>query len=85
MATITVIQTNKGYMCKVDNSLIENDHGFTCMPRTYRSITGAICDAFFDNSRLLDSASVEQLKQICEILNVELVLPTSQNGDNTND
>lgn len=85
MATITVVPTSKGYMCKVNNSYIENDHGFTCMPRTYRSVTGAICDAFFDNSQLLDSASVEQLKQICEILNVELVLPTSQNGDNTND
>ncbi len=85
MATITVAPTSTGYTCKVDNSYIENDHGFTCMPRTYRSVPSAIRDAFFDSSRLLDSASIDQLKQICEILNVELVLPTSQNGDNTND
>lgn len=85
MATITVIQTSKGYMCNVDGSFIENDHGFTCMPRTYRSISDAICDAFFDSSRLLDSASVEQLKQICNILNVGLVLPPSQDGDKAND
>ena len=78
MTSITVEQgdTKKIY-CKTDNSYIQDEYSFTCVPRQYRDFQAAVADAIYQIG-VLNKASLSDLEQICKILNIELTLPQQQ-------
>lgn len=76
-----VVQYGSGQICcKMNDSFIETDYHFSSVPVSFRTVNDAMKEALYDKyDHIFKDVTIDQMKQICDIVGVTYELPADPN------